>query len=218
MTINTVFTAIKLVKDKRTRNIIIGVMAGLFMFIFLPIAYFFTNNPVALGINAVKGNYGNIKPIQANITQQQFIDMVAPGAINAHKKYKIFASITIAQAILESSWGHSGLTRKANNMFGVKAFNWTGGSIVMNTNEEYGGVTVTVPAAFRVYTTPSDSIEDHTKFLLENSTYHQHGVFEAKTYEQQAEALKSAGYATESNYPSLLVTLIREYNLDKFDK
>jgi stage II sporulation protein P len=218
MNLRTLITVIRALKNERIRNTVIGITVAVFTLIFLPIAYFVTNNPIALGINEITGKYKNVQPIKANISQKEFIDTVAPGAIDGDKKYNIFASVTIAQAILESNWGHSGLTRKANNLFGIKAFNWTGQSVTMNTNENYGGINVSISSAFRAYSSPAESVEDHAKFLIENSTYKQHGVFNAKTYEQQAEALKSSGYATDPNYPALLVTLIREYNLDKYDK
>lgn len=209
--------AFELLRNEKTRNIIIGTTFSVFILIFVPIMYFFTNNPLALGIQEEKKNYENIQPIKANISQQEFINMVVPGAIEGYKKYKIFPSITIAQAILESAWGRSGLSRRANNLFGIKAFNWTGQTITMNTGEYYGGVYVMVSATFRAYSTPAESVKDHARFLTLNSRYRHNGVFSATTYVQQAEALRRAGYATDPNYPASLIGLIRKYNLQQYD-
>eukprot|EP00828_Plagiopyla_frontata_P041563 TRINITY_DN5967_c0_g1_i1.p2 TRINITY_DN5967_c0_g1~~TRINITY_DN5967_c0_g1_i1.p2 ORF type:complete len:226 (+),score=22.36 TRINITY_DN5967_c0_g1_i1:250-927(+) len=213
-----IMLAIQLLKDKNFRKwMLISCMLP-FVFVFIPVMYFFVNDPISIGLENGTKDYKNEQPIEPNISQQEFLDMIAPGAVKGYKKHKIFASITMAQAILESNWGKSGLTQKANNLFGIKAYNWTGASIVMSTGENYGGINVTIDASFRAYSTPQESIEDHAKFLLENSTYKKHGVFDADTYEEQAEALKSAGYATDPKYPELLVSLIRQYSLDKYDE
>jgi stage II sporulation protein P len=87
----------------------------------------------------------------------------------------------------------------------------------MLTKEHVQGVDIEVLAPFRVYQNWNQSIEDHAQFLMQNSTYAQHGVFTAKTYQEQAQALQDAGYATNPNYAEMLVTLIKEYNLDKYD-
>ncbi|MFT8352723.1 glycoside hydrolase family 73 protein [Clostridium saccharoperbutylacetonicum] len=167
--------------------------------------------------NGGSGNVLDITPIRPNMTQQEFIDTVSPAAIQTYHQYGVLPSITLAQAILESAWGKSGLTTKANNLFGIKAYNWDGQYIEMETNEEYNGKTTTIIDKFRAYPTLTDSIMDHGKFLKENSTYGNHGFFQATDYVGQANALKAAGYATESDYPELLITLIKQYSLDQYD-
>ena len=209
-------------KNEKTRNIIIAITLSVFFLIFIPIAYFFVNNPVVLGITAVQNVIGgsndvNVKPLKANMTQQEFFTNVSAGAIETHKKGGIFASITLAQAMLESGTGSSGLTTKANNLFGIKAYSWTGKTIQMTTKEYLQGMEVSILAPFRAYDNWNQSIEDHTNFLMQNSTYVEHGVFTSKTYQEQAQALQSAGYATDPNYAKSLITLIKQYNLDKYD-
>lgn len=217
-----ILTIFKTLKNEKTRNIIIVIILSLFFFIFIPISYFFINNPATLGINAVKNALGsndnvNVNRVKVNMTEQQFFTTVSTGAIATYKKDGVFASITLAQAMIESGTGSSGLTFKANNLFGIKAYNWTGSTIQMLTKEHVQGIDIEVLAPFRVYQNWNQSIEDHAQFLMQNSTYVQHGVFTAKTYQQQAQALQNAGYATNPNYATLLVTLIKEYNLDKYD-
>lgn len=209
-------------KNKNTREVIIAVIFCIFFLIFLPIAYFFVNNPVALGIKTVQNAIGgsvdvNVKPIKANMTQQQFFTNVSAEAIKTQKNGGPFASITLAQAMLESGTGSSGLTTKANNLFGIKAFSWTGKTIEMMTKEHLQGIDVSILAPFRAYDNWNESIKDHTTFLMQNSTYTKNGVFTSKTYQEQAQALQNAGYATDPNYAKSLVTLIKQYNLDKYD-
>ena len=99
--------------------------------------------------------------------RQSFINLVKDGAIDGHRNYGILASVTIAQAILESGWGNSTLSVKAKNLFGIKAFDdWNGAYTTMDTAEYYNGMRQTVTAKFRAYDSFNDSIEDHTKLLL----------------------------------------------------
>ncbi|PJI07468.1 MULTISPECIES: glycoside hydrolase family 73 protein [Clostridium] len=161
----------------------------------------------------------NITPVdKAAIARKKFINTVAPYAEDVYKQDKIFASITLAQAMLESDTGNSKLTKKANNLFGIKANKyWTGNTIQMPTKENYNGKEVVEKATFRAYSNWDESIEDHTNFLKKNSIYAEHGVFSAANYEQQAQAIQAAGYATDPNYAKELITLIKKYKLYKYD-
>jgi len=213
----------KILSDKNTREKLIAICIGIVLFVFIPISYFFVNNPVVLGIEKVKniaGSVGdvNVKPIKVNYTEEQFFKKVSVGAMEGYKNSGVFASITMAQAMLESETGSSALTTSANNLFGIKAYNWVGKTTTMMTNEQTQGMVFTISAPFRVYNNWEESIQDHTSFLTENARYAQYGVFTAKTYSQQAQALQNAGYATDTDYARKLVTIIKQYNLDKYDK
>lgn len=151
--------------------------------------------------------------------QSEFIDKIAPAAVKSMNEYGILASITIAQAILESGWGRSILSSKYNNFFGVKAHRWSGKTTTMKTaeyrknNEKYY-----INAQFRVYESVEESIKDHGRFLMENIRYRENGVFRAKDYKEQAEALLRAGYATSPEYAKQLIELIEIYKLDIYDE
>ena len=147
--------------------------------------------------------------------KQSFISLVKDGAIDSHRNHGILASVTIAQAILESGWGSSTLSVKAKNLFGIKAFDdWTGAYTTMDTTEYYNGMRQTVTARFRAYDSFNESIKDHTKLLL---TERYRAVREASNYRDACYALKSCGYATDPNYPQLLITLIEQNNLTQYD-
>lgn len=147
-----------------------------------------------------------------------FINSVKDGAIASQKKYGVLASITIAQAILESGWGKSSLSRDCKNLFGVKAIGgWRGCKKSYPTYEYYNGKKVLINDYFRVYNSYSESIEDHALFLVNNSRYRQHGFFNVKDYIGQANALQRAGYATSPIYAQQLISLIKQYNLNKYD-
>lgn len=199
----------KLCLNKKTKNKIPGVTIFIMFIILMPVLYFL--------VKASDGRSLNINPGKGAMTKQQFFTTIAPAAEQIYKQDKIFASITLAQAMLESSTGNSALTRKANNLFGIKAYNWTGKTIKMQTEEHNHGADVVTMGTFRSYDNWGESIEDHTNFLIENSTYKHHGVFKATNFTEQAESLQAAGYATDPDYAKELVTLIKEYNLDKYD-
>lgn len=153
--------------------------------------------------------------------EMKFINSIKEGAIENYRKYKILPSITIAQAILESSWGESQLTTTANNLFGIKAdTSWKGESVNFKT-KEYNDTYIY--DNFRKYDDLKSSIDDHADFLVKNSRYKEAGVFQAKTYKEQAKKLQEAGYSTAEDengnkiYDDMLITIIRQYNLQLID-
>lgn len=190
------------------KKILIG--SGIISFL-LPFLFIFL---VSCGQN----NYDNISENTAlNEEQRAFVTAILPGAMQGLKD-GLFPSITIAQAIHESGWGRSSLAAKYNNLFGVKASSsWTGKVVELPTQEEVNGGIITIMAKWRVYDSWTDSVLDRIKFLLENSTYRKNGVFEAKNYMEQAEALQRAGYATDSSYALKLIQTIQTYSLHIYD-
>lgn len=153
--------------------------------------------------------------MSAKITQ----DMI-DGAIKAQEKYGVPASITLGQIILESSGsnpgGLSGLAYKAKNLFGIKAgVSWTGKTYSAQTGEYGSGGAYTTTAAFRAYDSFAESIDDHGK-LLSTSRYQKYvkGVTDYKAY---AKGIKAAGYATDPNYASKLISIIESNGFQKYD-
>lgn len=131
----------------------------------------------------------------------------------------VLASVTVAQAILESGWGQSALASAPyHNLFGIKkGFGWTGAVVNMNTSEFENGKWVTVVAPFRAYGSQMASFQDHTNFLLANSRYAANGVTNAPNYIAMATGLQAAGYATAPTYAIALINLVERYNLQSLD-
>ena len=126
------------------------------------------------------------------------------------KTYGIPASIILAQALLESGYGSSPLCVQANNHFGIKCNkDWNGPSV--NYDDD------TVGECFRKYNNPSDSFRDHAVFLTSGSRYASLFKLDSDDYKGWANGLKAAGYATDPQYPTKLITLIEKYQLDKYD-
>lgn len=159
-----------------------------------------------------------VESVTEKLTRSQFIQKYAKMVKDAAKNTGLFPSVFMAQAILESNNGNSGLTKKANNFFGIKASkSWTGEIYTAKTKEYVNGKEVYVNADFRKYSTPFLSFLDRVMFLIENKRYTNAGVFMAATPEQQAQALQKAGYATDPNYSNLLIKLIEQNDLKKLD-
>ena len=125
------------------------------------------------------------------------------------------AAVTIAQAIDESGWGRSGLATRDHNLFGIKG---TGpaGSDSQVTQEYENGQLVTKVAPFRVYRDVAESISDHARLLATSGYYHQ---AMAERHDPNAFAAALTGvYATNPDYGTQLVSLMRRYNLYRFDR
>ncbi|NFV47510.1 N-acetylmuramoyl-L-alanine amidase [Clostridium botulinum] len=147
-----------------------------------------------------------------------FINKIKSSAIETQEKYRILASITISQAILESGWGCSDLAKKYNNLFGIKALrDWDGQVINIQTKEWTKNGIVTIKQPFRVYKNWSESIEDHGKFL-NKEWYIDAGVFNAKDYKAQINAIIKGGYTNDPSYIPKIVDLINKYHLTQYDE
>lgn len=146
--------------------------------------------------------------------QQQFIESVAQGAVDGWNQYHVLPSITVAQAIVESGWGRSGLSTSAHNLFGIKG-SYNGHSITMRTREVYGGRSVYVNANFRAYPNNSESVKDHGRFLNVNSRYR--NLLGDTNPASVANKLHQDGYATDPNYANTLMRFVRSYNLTQLD-
>ena len=102
----------------------------------------------------------------------EFIMRLTNAAVESQRKSGVPASITIAQAALESAWGESGLAKSGNNLFGIKADSrWRGETLTLNTREFIKGQWLVVPAKWRKYASWQASIDDHAAFLKANPRY-----------------------------------------------
>ena len=138
-----------------------------------------------------------------------YIALYAPIAQEEMKLYKIPASITLAQGILESGAGEGTLTLKANNHFGIKCHDWKGESVFHDDDRSQ--------ECFRKYKDPKYSFRDHSLFLTERKRYAKLFELDPADYEGWAKGLRAAGYATDSRYPHKLIDLIERYELYKYD-
>lgn len=142
-----------------------------------------------------------------------FINLVKDGAIKAQQKYGICASLTMAQAALETGWGEHA---PGNNMFGIKWNEGCGyGKQLLSTKEFISGIWRTIKDYFRAYESLADSLYDHAMFLVENSRYK--NLLGVKDYKVACRLIKEDGYATAPDYTQQLIQIIEENNLNRFD-
>jgi LysM repeat protein len=140
-----------------------------------------------------------------------YIDTYKGIAIGHMKKYKIPASITLAQALLESGAGKSALTQKSNNHFGIKCHNDWKGEKVYKADD--------IPDdCFRKYGKAEDSFDDHSRFLADKPRYRDLFSLKITDYRGWAKGLQQAGYATNKAYANTLIKLIEDYELYRHDK
>ena len=142
---------------------------------------------------------------------RQYIETYKVMAIDQMQRYRIPASITLAQGLLESNAGRSTLAVVANNHFGIKTGGqWSGPYILRNDdapNEQ-----------FRKYNSAADSYEDHSRFLSTRGRYSSLFSLQPTDYSGWASGLKAAGYATNPRYAEMLISVIERYDLSKYDR
>ena len=144
-----------------------------------------------------------------NLTRKQYITKYSSLAVKQMRQYKIPASITLAQGILESNNGNSKLAVKANNHFGIKCHGWEGKKIFEDDDKKN--------ECFRKYKSPLESFKDHSIFLNKYSRYAFLFDYKITDYKSWARGLKKAGYATNKKYPELLIKIIEDNKLNIYD-
>lgn len=146
-----------------------------------------------------------------NKVYDEYIGNFSDIAVNNMQKHKIPASITMAQALLESGAGKSELAKKSNNHFGIKCHTgWSGKNV--KADDDYKG------ECFRKYDRVEDSFEDHSLFLTSRKHYNPLFALDISDYKSWAKGLQKAGYATDKAYANKLIKLIEDYELYEFDK
>lgn len=147
-------------------------------------------------------------------TDKTFLDKLKPYVLADMKKTGILASLTAAQAFIESGKGNSGLTVKANNLFGIKG-TYNGQSVTMLTTEYYNGVAVRVNAAFRKYPSWLESINDHSGLFNRLARYK--NLRGETDYVKACNNVHADGYASSPVYSTTLLTKINDYKLYEWD-
>lgn len=142
---------------------------------------------------------------------RQYIETYKTMAIDQMQRYRIPASITLAQGLLESNAGRSVLATAANNHFGIKTGgSWTG-PFVLRTDDAPN-------ERFRKYNSAAESYEDHSLFLVGRKRYSSLFELDLHDYQGWARGLKACGYATNPRYADMLISVIERYDLAQYDK
>ncbi|MDR2147493.1 MAG: glucosaminidase domain-containing protein [Tannerella sp.] len=142
---------------------------------------------------------------------EEYIRKYKTLAIQHQKEYKIPASITLAQGLLESAAGDSYLAKIGNNHFGIKCKETWDGKRIYHTDDAPN-------ECFRRYSSVEDSYKDHSVFLSTRKYYTSLFKLDMYDYKAWAYGLQKCGYATDKKYGEKLVRLIETYELYKYDK
>ncbi len=145
-----------------------------------------------------------------NLSREEYIEKYKETAMKSMREFKIPASITLAQALLESSNGNSDLAKRSNNHFGIKCHSsWKGKKTFHDDDARQ--------ECFRVYKDVYDSYADHAEFLL-RPRYAKLFDLDIDDYKSWGKGLREAGYATNPRYPQLLIKIIEDNELYKIDE
>ena len=148
-------------------------------------------------------------------TSEAFLSLIKNDVIADMKRSGILASLTAAQALLESNNGNSKLSAPPNyNLFGIKG-NYNGQSVCMNTTEYVQGKYVTVKAYFKKYPSWLESIRDHSDMFNRLARYK--NLRGEKDYKTACKNVELDGYATEPNYAESLINVIQKFKLYQWD-
>lgn len=150
------------------------------------------------------------------LEQSKFIEMIGNAAVSFYSDYGILPSLTIAQAILESNWGRSGLSRDCYNFFGMK---WSKGcgcdyKEYKTKEQKKDGSYITITAKFRKYNSVSEGIKGYYDFLQYRRYQNLRGVTD---YNKACDLIRQDGWATSLSYAHNLKNYIKQYDLDDYD-
>ena len=153
-------------------------------------------------------------------SHQQFIERLVPHAQELQDGYGVLPSIILGQAILESNWGKSTLASKYNNLFGIKAYG-DQKKVSLETKEFVNEEWITIQGDFKVYDSWEQSMDDHTQLFVQGvdwtpALYEK--VITATNYQEAAQALQDAGYATDPGYAQKIIQVIETYQLNQYDR
>ena len=180
------------------------------------------------GISYTFDENGILQKSAGTTAYTKFINKIGKMAHKDMEETGILASVTVAQACVESAFGTSQLATHARNLFGMKAAlstswksSWSGKTYSKKTLEYINGRYITITASFRKYASYAESIADHSAYLagakLSNGSYRYAGIVGCKKPKKAAQIIKNGGYATAPNYVSALMNVIDKYDLTQFD-
>lgn len=150
--------------------------------------------------------------------KQAFFEKYAPWAMEQQQKYGIPASVTLAQAAIESSWGESSLSREDKNMFGIHATQgWVNSGKPYVERNDMGMV------KFCKYGSEAESFEHHSRFLMENQRYSRCFTYASDDHVHWAQGICDAGYAyrppdNPDRYAQTIEAIINGNHLERYDQ
>lgn len=188
------------------------------------IKYIFTSLLLlsSLGISAATPEALLDKVMTSSVADQQdYIKRYKKVAMREMERTGVPASIKLAQGLLESNSGKSSLARSAKNHFGIKCGSQWNGDKYYKEDDDYNEQGRLIKSCFRQYRNAEASFVAHSEFLRDPAKSFRYGFLfrlDPSDYKAWAEGLRRSGYATNPDYPKLLISLIERYNLNQYDQ
>jgi len=165
--------------------------------------------------------FGSVNPVP-----EENYDAIALSYIEQYKELAIIemhrsgvpASITLAQALIETNAGRSDLALKANNHFGIKCKRTWNGDTYYHEDDDLNDKGDLIASCFRAYGSDFESYADHSNFLRTKENYMPLFLLDRYDYKNWAHGLKNSGYATNPKYAEMLIIKIETFGLDIYDK
>ena len=151
------------------------------------------------------------------LTEEAFVRAISTLAIGERIRTGVPASITAAQAILESGWGRNHLATTGNNYFGIKCKSYWTGPTVKHKDDDRDRHGRLIESCFRAYDSVEDSFRDHSDFLRGSERYAKLFLHDVTDYRAWAHGLRRCGYATDKAYGEKLIDLIERHHLYTLD-
>ena len=146
---------------------------------------------------------------------EAFVRSIWPHAQRTAAELGVPAKALVAQAALETGWGRRLVGGDgSHNLFGIKATGWKGERATTRTHEYVGGVRQTETAQFRAYASPAESFADYVRMLKQNPRYQQ-ALQSGGDVRRFAQALQSAGYATDPSYAAKITAIANGATLNR---
>lgn len=180
-------------------------------------AYIHDSSPLN-GMTEIPLNNDHTKPIQS---AEDFVRQLRPYAEQAAKELGVEPRVLLAQAALETGWGHS-LIKNSNgsnsfNLFNIKADkSWQGKQAQVSTLEFEQGIAKKVNAGFRSYASFQESFQDYVGFIKTNPRYGD-ALKQAGNGERYLHELQRAGYATDPNYANKIMNIYHSNAMNGFE-
>jgi LysM repeat protein len=155
------------------------------------------------------------------VDQEDYIKRYKKVAMREMERTGVPASIKLAQGLVESNSGKSSLARSANNHFGIKCGSQWNGKEYYKEDDDYNDQGRLIKSCFRQYRNAEASFVAHSEFLRDPAKSFRYGFLfrlDPSDYKAWAEGLRRSGYATNPDYPKLLISLIERYNLNQYDQ
>lgn len=165
------------------------------------------------------------------MAEEEFVNYVGPLYTKDEQEHGILACVSMAQGILESGYGKTDLAQNGNNLHGMKCSlsgntwpgtTWDGSSRYRKQSPEQDAVgnETLVESDFRSYGCVEESIEDHAAYLLgaaKEKKQRYAGLAGEKDYRKAIQIIKDGGYATDVNYVDKICSIIKKWNLERFN-